>query len=543
MNAETERVWSEYQWNIFDHVDNPEGGNALVKAVAGSGKSTTLVQCSARIKGSYIMLAFNKSIAEELKSKGVNARTFHSLCYSPVTRARGTDGVESNKLFILCKSGLNSEDNFKYRAFVCKLVSIARQMGIGCLITDAESHWHAIVEHHGMELENDGANMPRAIEIARWLFSESNSSSLVDFDDLLYFAVKDGISLQKYDFVMVDEYQDTNMIQQAILRKIMHPTSRLLAVGDDFQAIYGFRGADSESFNRAAEEFNAKVLPLSICYRCAKSIVKYAQQWQPDIQAAPDAPDGVVTDLGVDWDIKMFLPTDLVLCRTTKPLVALAYKMLKARMPVKILGREIGQSLITVIKQMKTNDVDELILKIEAWREREVEKATAKGLESKVEAIKDKGDAIITLIDTLEEDDRSVNALIDVVDKLFSNTENATSLSTIHKAKGMENDRVFWLNRSQCPAKWAKRDWQKQQERNLCYVATTRAMTTLIFIEDGSGVKRNQLQGDEIGSWHPEDKPLKQDTQVQEIAKDIAAKHGISPDQRFGYDEIDDQQF
>lgn len=91
------RQWSQYQQDIFAFVEN-ETGNAIVEAVAGSGKSTTGVEAMNRIPAgqSSIFLAFNKSIAEELKAKGVNARTFHSLTYSPVTRFKNVRNVESN---------------------------------------------------------------------------------------------------------------------------------------------------------------------------------------------------------------------------------------------------------------------------------------------------------------------------------------------------------------------------------------------------------------------------------------------------------------
>jgi superfamily I DNA/RNA helicase len=57
------------------------------------------------------------------------------------------------------------------------------------------------------------------------------------------------------------------------------------------------------------------------------------------------------------------------------------------------------------------------------------------------------------------------------------------TLCTIHKSKGLEAPRVFWLERSECPARWVRKDHQKQQEINLCYVAATRAIDELHFIE------------------------------------------------------------
>jgi superfamily I DNA/RNA helicase len=485
-----ERTWSPYQEAIFRAITTPNGGNLIVEAVAGSGKSTTLVEACGRTRGySHVMLAFNKSVAEELKSRGVNGKTFHSACYSPVTRARGAPGVESNKLRMLCSEHMSRNDDFLYGSFACRLVGLARQGGVGCLVPDTIDIWNHMIEHHDLELDNEGATYERAVELARDLLTWSNASHLVDFDDLLYFAVKDNIKLPQFDFVFVDEAQDTNMIQRTLLRKMMKPTSRLIAVGDPAQAIYGFRGSDSGSLGLIAKEFFARTLPLTVSYRCGTDIVKYARQWVSHIEAAPGAPSGEVRKMGKEWKTSMFGKNDLVVCRTTKPLITLAYRLMKDRIPAKILGRDIGAGLASLIKKQKCNDIDELLVKIEAWAYREVEKAMAKKMDSKAEAQQDKADAIICLADTLPEGGRTIPALLDVIYQLFDDKPgtDCLKLATIHKAKGMEADNVWWLNSSLCPARWARKPWQQEQERNICYVAATRAKTQLNLIEDGAG--------------------------------------------------------
>jgi len=308
---------------------------------------------------------------------------------------------------------------------------------------------------------------------------------MVDFDDMLYFAVRDGLVLPKYDFIFVDEAQDTNAIQRAILRKLMNAGTRIIAVGDPAQAIYGFRGADSDSLDLIATEFNCTRLPLSISYRCPQAVVNFARQWVSHIEPAATAPEGSVEMLGTKWDSSVFQANDLVVCRTTAPVITLAYSLLKARVPVRVMGREIGQGLKNLINKQNAHTIDALVEKLEVYRTREVEKATAKMEDAKAEAINDKVDAVLCLIDGLDEGDRSINSLMSVIDTLFADGVNKTVLATIHKAKGLEADRVFWLNSSACPAKWARQDWQKQQELNLCYVATTRAKSALILIEAG----------------------------------------------------------
>lgn len=113
---------------------------------------------------------------------------------------------------------------------------------------------------------------------------------------------------------------------------------------------------------------------------------------------------------------------------------------------------------------------------------------------ARAEAIHDKADALFCLIEGLPETDRTVPALLGVIDSLFSDKVGCTVLATIHKAKGLEADRVYWLNSSKCPAAWARQPWQQEQERNLCYVAVTRAKSELVLIEEPSknGRQRNR---------------------------------------------------
>jgi DNA helicase-2/ATP-dependent DNA helicase PcrA len=482
-----EMEYSQYQQAIFRHAEDPHAGNAIVEAVAGSGKTTTLVETIKRLKGNSIFLAFNKSIADELKKRGVNARTFHSLCFSPVLRARNAHDVTQNKLRRIVDAKCTGEDAKLYGTYVIRMVGLARQVGIGCLVPDKDEAWYDIIEHHDLQPDDENASIPRAIEIAQKVlaFSSHPKQNMIDFDDMLYLAVRDGISLPKFDNVLVDEAQDTNAIQRAILRKIMHPGTRLIAVGDPAQAIYGFRGADSNSMNLIAQEFNCKTLPLSISYRCAQSVVHYAQQWVNHIEAAPNAPEGAVTSFGTEWDHNVFTQGDLVVSRTTRPMVALAFNLIRNKVSATIMGRDIGEGLKKLIDKMNAGEnVDLLVEKLNTYTQREAEKALAKKEEAKAEQIYDKTAAIVTLCEGLNEDERTVTALKRTVDSLFDNPNAAVKCATIHKAKGLEADRVFWLNRSLCPAMWARQEWQKQQEVNLCYVAATRAKKELVLIEE-----------------------------------------------------------
>lgn len=490
----TTRHWSSFQTSIFAFVEHGTG-NGIIEAVAGSGKSTTIIEAMKLVRGAAIFLAFNKAIADELKGRGVNARTFHSLCFSNVLRSMNAI-LETDKLRKLLKEhiGLDSDhetitsnEERLYGAFAMKLVGLAKQVGMGFLTQDTENAWVDICAHHDIEPESEIATLERGIEIARMLLDWSNADrNRVDFDDMLYIAVRDRLSLPKFDFVFVDEAQDTNMIQREILRMILKPNARLVAVGDPAQAIYGFRGADARSLSLIASEFNAQTLPLSITYRCPQAVVKYAQQWVSHIQAADNAPEGIVEDKGYDWSPEDFSPNDLVVCRKTAPLISLAFKCIRFNVPAQVMGRDIGQGLKALIKKMNPRDIDHLGEKLVEYMDREVKKAQKEDNESKVESIRDKVGSLLFLIDALKEDRRNLEGLDVGIDYLFKDKKNAVKLATIHKAKGLEADNVWWLGRGECPAMWARQPWQRQEEIHLCYVAATRAKMALYLIEDGA---------------------------------------------------------
>jgi DNA helicase-2/ATP-dependent DNA helicase PcrA len=491
---DTTRVWSSFQTSIFDFVETGNG-NAIIEAVAGSGKSSTIIESMKLVKGSSIFLAFNKAIADELKGKGVNARTFHSLCFSAVLRAMRVNQPEPDKLKKVLKDHTlldpGSQDAITfgaadlYGAFAMRLVGLAKQVGMGFLTEDQAQAWYDICEHHDIQPEKENADLHTGISIARRLLDWSNNDPRVDFDDMLYIAVRDKLSLPKFDFVFVDEAQDTNMIQREILRMIMSPTSRMVAVGDPSQAIYGFRGADARSLRLIASEFNAVTLPLSISYRCSQSVVNYAQQWVSHIQAADGAPKGQVNYKDQDWSPEDFSPTDLVVSRKTAPLISLAFKCIRFNVPAQVLGRDIGQGLKVLIKKMNARDIEHLRERLVGYMEREVAKAKKDDNDKLVESITDKVSSILFLIDVLKEDRRDLNGLDAGIDYLFKDKANAVRLCTIHKSKGLEADTVWWLNRSECPSPWARMEHQKQEEVHLCYVASTRARNVLNLIEQG----------------------------------------------------------
>jgi superfamily I DNA/RNA helicase len=172
-----------------------------------------------------------------------------------------------------------------------------------------------------------------------------------------------------------------------------------------------------------------------------------------------------------------------VLCRTTKPLVALAFTLIRRKVPCRIEGRDVGERLKKLITRWKVKTLDALEDRLESYLARETTKCLAKKQETKLTEVEDVVETIRVIIDQCRREGKhTVQDAADYVASMFGdNVGGMLVLSTIHKSKGREWRLVFWLDRrGTCPSKWARQEWQQEQERNLCYVAATRAQEELV---------------------------------------------------------------
>ncbi len=490
---------SPYQQAVFDLVADPNSGSLMVDAVAGSGKTTTIVRSLDRApRGKIIMLAFNKSIASELSTrvpKGVECRTCHSVGFGALRSYAGRKRlqVKGNKtwdiLFNMKRNGdIEQKDVSMYGSFVAKLVGLAKHAGMGTdLCENTPDAWMALVEHHDVSLSSARADMGRALELCDRVLRHGNRNwSVVDFDDMLYLPILFGCTFKRYDLIFVDEAQDTNLIQAAMLECMMTTRARIVFVGDPKQAIYGFRGADAAAMSRLATDFDCQSLPLSVSYRCAKSIVREAANYCENILFFEGAEEGNV-DHVQRYNADTFGHTDAIVCRNTAPLVNMAYSLIGRGIGIRFLGREIGKGLVNLINKLDGGNIDGLLMNLDAWECRETDKAKEKRQESKVQSIEDKASCLRVFIRNLPETRRTIQTLINNIEDLFAEKDGQLlTLCTIHKSKGMEWHRVFLLDRDLMPSKWATRAWMREQEDNLAYVAITRAKSHLSYIDSDS---------------------------------------------------------
>ena len=502
---------SPAQQTIFNWVKNGRG-SAVVIAVAGSGKTTTCVESLAFIPEhqSVRMLAFNKPIADEFGVKikkvgerigrpfrNVRASTFHALGNGALRKYLSIpDSVEpkGDKLRTLCDRvltyGKEPYTGEMYGEYMCKMVSLAKGIGIGVLVPDTDQVWWDLAKHHDILLDHEDANEVDAIGWARRLLTDSNKAAkdeyLFDFDDMLYLPLLYKLRLWQNDWVFVDEAQDTNPVRRALAKLALRPGGRLVAVGDPRQAIYGFTGASHDAIDQIKHQFNAIELPLTVSYRCSAAVVAQAQTIVEYIRCHDDAELGKVEDIKLKDALKILGNHDAIVCRTSAPLLKLAYELIAGGRACKILGREIGQGLVKLVRLMKARDIETLEEKLQVYLDRETAKFMGRGEEGKAEAVSDRVQCIRVVIENLPEDDRTVAGVTARIESLFTDGNSVLILCTAHKAKGKEWDRVAVLRPDLMPSKWARQDWQVVQEQNLMYVAWTRAKSHLMFLTTDS---------------------------------------------------------
>ena len=168
----------------------------------------------------------------------------------------------------------------------------------------------------------------------------------------------------------------------------------------------------------------------------------------------------------------------------------LAWSLIKRKVACRVEGRDIGQGLIQMAKRWKVVRLDAFKNRVTTWAEKEVAKLRTKDREDLIQSIEDKADTIVCIIDgLLAEGKHNVSDFETFVTNLFGDTrdgevQKVLTLSTIHKSKGREWERVYILGQNKYqPSKYAKKPWEVQAELNLMYVATTRSKNELVLIE------------------------------------------------------------
>jgi superfamily I DNA/RNA helicase len=511
--------WSPQQLAIFDAMDNGTG-DIQIDAVAGSGKTSTLEGCCKRVPAgaTAIYCAFNNHIvkASAKRFEPAECKTIHSIGLS--TLARHFDKqpvVDGNKYRNLVRKEswrladtMPTVSRTDLVSALGDLVDYSRStLAIKCkamsgTLTDAITALSSLVSHFGLTLPCPVEQIaPNVIAVLSSGIQQAKEDHVIDFGDMLWLPWVWGLQPRTYDWVFVDECQDLNRAQlEMVLKLRMQPMvneqgpliyGRMIFVGDPRQAIYGFSGADAASYANIKERTDATEFPLSVSYRCPVLVVREAQVIVPGIQPRPNAPLGTVRWISENELYANVKEGDLLLCRMTAPLIATCLDLIRQKVPARVRGKDIGKMLVKTVQivserhgftleQFPKHLFDHQAEQVAKLRKRDDQ-------ESAIERIYDLVSALVACFDGMAVQSDGVSYGLgdfkEDIQALFSDDRPGVWLSTVHKAKGLEAERVFILRPDKLPLVWrGQQAWEMEQEKNLLYVAITRALDELVYV-------------------------------------------------------------
>ena len=500
---EPEYELSNYQLAIIDFIKNGNG-NLVVEACAGAGKTYTLIKCVEEIPGDkrILLSSFNRDIANVLKKKtkdmpNVNASTLHSLGLQMLQRNFPNEELALDEFKyksylnrnIKSLSSINTYE-LKKRDFARYMSNIEDFVNFGrCYLCETIKDLEFIEDRYDIDTIADEKEV--ALDILEY---GKHDLSQIDYTDMIWlpnvlFCKPIGM---QYDWIFVDEAQDLSVCQREIILKCRKINTRMCLVGDSEQSLYAFSSADPESFKMLKQLPNTTSLPLSISYRCANKIVDFASKIVPTIEPNNDGREGEVK---YNVQLDEIKDGDMVLCRNNAPLMQVYVDFIKQGKKCFIRGKDIGLNLKNMVKRtgidvlnknlqedgvfIRLYDalfdiINDIIGKYNVTYHDAVESAI---VSNRLDMIK--------ALEILSDDINTVDELIEKINTIFSDKKKGSiSLSTIHKAKGLEADNVYIACRELMPSSRAKKDWEIRQEYNLMYVAYTRAKNILGFIDD-----------------------------------------------------------
>jgi len=475
---------SHYQQAIFDFAERGEG-NALVSAVAGAGKSTTLLQCAQRVQGGALFVAFNKHIADHLGKRlgGRNrAATLHKIGLETLKqRIPKPAPVEVFKYGEIAKRIIEAyEPNPKLRFVAWPRVLRGAEFARLTLAELTSEGLNKMADDYGLNLwESDHTIIKLVLEEGE---RQALKESVIDFTDMLWLCERWELYPYMWNWLLVDELQDLNACQRALALKLSR--GRIIGVGDLRQSIMAWAGADIRSWEAFKTATNAQELPLSICYRCPSSHLDLAREIVPEIEARPDAPCGILEEASIGHALSNAAQDDLFLCRRTAPLIRGCLYLIARGIKARVRGREIGAKLAEAAKEIAlgcewANFRDGVVA---WWRECHAELEEHNASEKRKGELLDIAQGLLAAHDRIGKECSSIDDLAKKIKAIFADENAAVWFSSIHRAKGLEAHRVIVMEFDKLGEGYGfQSKTEREQEMNLKYVALTRSMHTLIL--------------------------------------------------------------
>ena len=407
------------------------------------------------------------------------------------------------------------KDNYVNLYNLCRLTltDMSSNKDVSRLIDD-----HVLFLYYG----DEGYSAPDISEITSTLKildtksrQQFETQGIIDFTDMLWIT----FNKLKYDNwevpywalytnIYCDEVQDFSNIQLNFLKFIKRAKGRYVFIGDFHQAIYNFAGANAQAFNQIPKMFApVETFDLPICYRCAKShLSRVNREYGIPILPCDDAPLGFVKTIDKNKISEYAKAGDMVISRKNKWIAEVVLDLARNGTPIFIEDKEMVGAIKRQILSSKCTSVgtlEKFLQKVISNYNKKLFEIVSKNVreggheEERLEAVAEtnsKIDNTSFLLEILEgylenhTSSDSVSKFSDFVDKLLNTTPSpdCVRLCSIHKAKGLEATNVFVLNEAKINFDFRNSKEQNVQEKNLSYIATTRAKEGLYLVKEPS---------------------------------------------------------
>lgn len=451
--------------------------NLLISARAGAAKTSTLVLIANALPTvNMLCLAFNKKIADEMKERlprNCTAMTLNGLGHRAWADAIGRKlSLVNSKCYDILSSLIEElsaserSDVYENMGFLLKACQQAKSSGhVPDSIAEMRKNERLMNDDDMIDsLEEIPSPLERELIIRTLEKSmEQAFAGTIDFADQLLMPSVFRAIFPPYSLILVDEAQDLSELNHLMLRKLVR--RRIIAVGDQAQAIYAFRGAHEEGMAEMKAKFSMTELSLSTTFRCPEAIAEHVRWRTPDIRAWSGNPIHGEINRPRRWSLSDIPDEAAIITRNNAPLFSLAIKLLKSGRYPNLWGNDIGRGMLKVMEKLGPQSMKQAaaLTALGEWVEAQSKKVKNKNL------LADRASCIRVFIEACPTLGEAIHYCEHVL-----RSQGKVHLMTGHKSKGHEFTDVFFLDEKSI------RD--EGQDMNLRYVICTRTKNRLTYI-------------------------------------------------------------
>jgi hypothetical protein len=463
---------TDEQVDICNYI-RKEKGNLQVNALAGGGKTSTVEMMMENTREPTLYLAFNKDVVKEAKERlpsGIEIRTINSMGNECWKKGNGRADVNLKKTNELLKVAINEYKGSDRQELndswwdIVGAIHMAKHLGY---IPDGKfPNARRLCDQQTLCSRIENRLTPLGLEVVdNVLFASIKAAyaGAIDLDDQIYMPALFGGSYPRFPLVYVDERQDLSPTNVALLERcVPKAKGRLVEVGDRWQAIYAFRGAETDGMSRSKVKFNMHEMSLSYSFRCPEAIVKAVHWHVPHMRwIKPGGTYDVLSSL----DPITIPDGSAIICRNNAPLFRAAFALLSRKRSVHVAGSDIGPKILRLLGKVGSpgDSSEDLLFKIDGWRDEQLQTTNSP------QTIHDQAECMKVFASWGNTFDQAVG----YAKHIFAQ-QGTIKLTTGHKAKGMEWETVYHLDKHLLS--------KDEQDLNLKYVITTRAKQELFEI-------------------------------------------------------------